>query len=75
MSVGKGEGGVSCKLIGLFYLQIENFSLQVLHTKLQFSLCGMHRLDIRLLLSTMNAVIGYLVILIQFSLHLASLSL
>ena len=47
-------------------MQIENFSNLVLHTKLRVGLCGMHPLDFPLVLSMLNAVLGYLVILIQF---------
>ena len=46
--------------------QIEMFSLQVLHTKLQVSLCGLHPLNFPLMLGIFNAVCSYLVIMIQF---------
>jgi hypothetical protein len=42
------------------------FSLQVLHTKLHVSLCGLQRLDFPLVLGMTNAVFTYVVIMIQF---------
>lgn len=47
-------------------LQIETFSLQVLHTKVQITLCGMHLLNFPLILGIIDAIFSYLVIMIQF---------
>lgn len=47
-------------------LQIETFSLQVVQTKLQISLCGMRLMDFPLVLGIIDAILTYLVIMIQF---------
>lgn len=53
-------------IIVFLLLQIETFSLQVAHTKLQISLCGLHLLDFPLVLGIIDATFSYLVIMIQF---------
>lgn len=46
--------------------QIEIFSLQVSLSQIRIDLFGMHDLDFALVLSIVNAVVSYLVIMIQF---------
>ena len=47
-------------------MQVEIFSVQVLHTRVQVDLCGLSPLGFPLLLGIFNAVCSYLVIMIQF---------
>ncbi|KAJ9599119.1 hypothetical protein L9F63_010387, partial [Diploptera punctata] len=46
--------------------ELELFSLQLLHQKVQFTACGFFPLDFTLLYSVVGAVTTYLVILLQF---------
>ncbi|KAJ9599108.1 hypothetical protein L9F63_010376 [Diploptera punctata] len=48
--------------------ELELFSLQLLHRKVQFTACGFFPLDFTLLYSIVGAVTTYLIILIQFQL-------
>ncbi|KAJ9599140.1 hypothetical protein L9F63_010408, partial [Diploptera punctata] len=48
--------------------ELQLFSLQLLHRKVQFTACGFFPLDFTLLYSIIGAVTTYLVILIQFHL-------
>ncbi|XP_069677240.1 putative gustatory receptor 28a [Periplaneta americana] len=48
--------------------ELNSFSLQLLHRKVQFTACGFFPLDFTLLYSIVGAVTTYLVILIQFQL-------
>ncbi|KAJ9599139.1 hypothetical protein L9F63_010407, partial [Diploptera punctata] len=48
--------------------ELQLFSLQLLHRKVQFTACGFFPLDFTLLYSIIGAVTTYLVILIQFQL-------
>ncbi|KAJ9583546.1 hypothetical protein L9F63_022109, partial [Diploptera punctata] len=52
--------------------QLELFSLQLLHQKIQFTACGFFPLDFTLLYSIVGAVTTYLVILVQFQLNVSS---
>ncbi|KAJ9599233.1 hypothetical protein L9F63_010317 [Diploptera punctata] len=51
--------------------ELQLFSLQLLHRKVQFTACGFFPLDFTLLYSIIGAVTTYLVILIQFQLTLS----
>ncbi|XP_021920102.1 putative gustatory receptor 28a isoform X3 [Zootermopsis nevadensis] len=52
--------------------ELQLFSLQLLHRKVQFTACGFFPLDFTLLYSIIGAVTTYLVILIQFQLSFAN---
>lgn len=56
-------------MINFCFFQIETFSYQVTLYKLQMNLFGMHKLDFPLVLAIVNAVISYLVIMVQFDLE------
>ncbi|KAJ9600499.1 hypothetical protein L9F63_009269 [Diploptera punctata] len=51
---------------------MQQFSLQLLHRKVQFTACGFFPLDFTLLYSIVGAVTTYLVILIQFQLSFSN---
>ncbi|KAK6643893.1 hypothetical protein RUM43_000158 [Polyplax serrata] len=46
--------------------EIEIFSLQLLHRKVEFNACGFFKLDFSLLHSMVGAVTTYIIILMQF---------
>nr|CAD7573886.1 unnamed protein product [Timema californicum] len=48
--------------------KLKLFSLQLLHSKIQFTACGFFTLDYTLLHSIVAALTTYLIILIQFQL-------
>ncbi|XP_069677283.1 putative gustatory receptor 28b [Periplaneta americana] len=52
--------------------ELQLFSLQLLHRKVQFTACGFFPLDFTLLYSIVGAVTTYLVILIQFQISFSS---
>ncbi|XP_031334547.1 putative gustatory receptor 28a isoform X2 [Photinus pyralis] len=48
------------------YLQASLFSLQLMHSSVQFTACGVFPIDASLLLSILGAITTYLVIVVQF---------